>query len=129
MKVRKDRTQALLRALAVLRGGAKQAAFGTDVAPKCLLLAGLTCGNPILNHVFDDRLEQGLFLRVEVLKEILRDYADRIVTTVYIGTRSGFLANEDEVKKMEGEHAFPRGKVTVKVVTPREAADGIAGEL
>jgi CRISPR-associated protein Cst2 len=31
---RKDRTGALLKAIAVLRGGAKQAAFGTDVSPK-----------------------------------------------------------------------------------------------
>src|SRR5207253_597663 len=39
-----ERCKALVKAVSVLRGGAKQAAFATDVAPKVLVLAGLTCG-------------------------------------------------------------------------------------
>jgi CRISPR/Cas system-associated protein Cas7 (RAMP superfamily) len=51
---RKERASALIKALAVLRGGAKQAAFETDVSPKVLIMAGLTCGNPIFNTIFED---------------------------------------------------------------------------
>ena len=53
-QTRKERASALINSLAVLRGGAKQAAFETDVSPKVLILAGLTCGNPIFNTLFQD---------------------------------------------------------------------------
>jgi CRISPR-associated protein Cst2 len=126
---RKMRSAALLKALSVLRGGAKQAAFGTDVAPKCLIAAGLRCGNPIFNHLFEDDHEKGLSLKVNVLREILADYSDRIVTPVAIGVRTGYLANEEEVRALVGTHESSRGKVEVVVVTPREAADLIAEKL
>ena len=51
---RKERASELLKALVRLRGGAKQAAFGTDVAPKVMILAGTSCGNPIFNSLFID---------------------------------------------------------------------------
>src|SRR5207247_1789380 len=38
-QIRNERATALLNSLTVLRGGAKQAAFGTDVAPKVLVMA------------------------------------------------------------------------------------------
>ncbi|MGI0070294.1 MAG: type I-B CRISPR-associated protein Cas7/Cst2/DevR, partial [Nitrosopumilaceae archaeon] len=76
---RKERTSALLKALSRLRGGAKQAAFGTDVSPKVMILAGLTCGNPIFNGLFIDD-GTGPMLKVDTLKEIVKDYSDRIST-------------------------------------------------
>ena len=51
---RTERASELLKALSHLRGGAKQAAFGTDVAPKAIILAATTCGNPIFNSLFID---------------------------------------------------------------------------
>lgn len=126
---RRQRTGELLKALAVLRGGAKQAAFGTDVAPKSLILAGLSCGNPIFNQLFDDELEKGLRMKVVAMKEVLSDYADRIVTPVAIGLRTGYLANKEEVRQLNGKHEFPRGTVEVVVKTPREAAELIASKL
>jgi CRISPR-associated protein Cst2 len=126
---RKLRSSELLKALSVLRGGAKQAAFGTDVAPKCLIAAGLRCGNPIFNHLFEDDLDKGLSLKANVFREILADYADRIVTPVAVGIRKGYLANEDEVRSLAGTQETSRGKVEVVVGTPREAADLIAARL
>jgi len=125
-KVRKERSGELLKALSVLRGGAKQAAFGTDVAPKLLVLAGLSCGNPIFNHLFADTPDAGLTLKVNCLKQVLMDYADRITTPVFIGVRTGYLANESEVQALKGSHAFDRGSVEIVVCTPREAAESIA---
>lgn len=98
---RRRRAIALLKALAVLRGGAKQAQFGTDTAPKALILAGLTCGNPIFNHLFMDSGE-GPTLEVDTFKEIIRDYADRIVTPILIGLRAGYVKNDGEVRKLNG---------------------------
>lgn len=124
--VRRQRSGELLKALSILRGGAKQAAFGTDVAPKLLILAGLSCGNPVFNHLFADTGAQGLSFKRDAFKEILRDYADRTVTPVYIGIRKGYISNEEEIADLQGNHTFDRGSVEVKITTPREAAEAIA---
>jgi len=96
----KVRAGELLHAISVLRGGAKQAAFATDVSPKVLILAGLDCGNLIFNNIFEDHPDQassnGPIIRVETLKEIVSDYADRLVTPVYIGIRKGYLTPKNE---------------------------------
>ncbi len=96
----KVRAGELLHAISVLRGGAKQAAFATDVSPKVLILAGLDCGNLIFNNLFEDNPDQaasyGPIIKVEALKEIASDYADRLVTPVYIGIRKGYLNPENE---------------------------------
>lgn len=96
----KIRAGELLHALSILRGGAKQAAFATDVSPKVLILAGLDCGNLIFNNIFEDNPDQasskGPTIKVETLKEIVSDYTDRLVTPVYIGIRNGYLSPESE---------------------------------
>ncbi len=128
-QISKDRSGALLKALSVLRGGAKQAAFGTDIAPKLLILAGLSCGNPIFNHLFSDEQPTGLIFKIDLFTELLRDYADRITTPVYIGLRSGYLQNEEEVRALAKVHELERGAVEVRISTPREAAEAIANLL
>lgn len=120
---RKQRASELLKALARLRGGAKQAAFGTDVSPKVLLLAGTTCGNPIFNSLFSDD-GSGPILKIDTLKEVIRDYSDRIVTPVFMGIRKGYLKNEAEVLKL-----LPEGNVALIVTTPVDAAEQMAKAL
>ncbi len=122
---RKARAGELLKALAVLRGGAKQAQFGTAVSPTVILAAGLTCGNPIFNHLFTDETERGIEFKVETLKEIVNEYADRIVTPVYIGIRKGFLANEAAVHALAQE----LGKEKMTITTPRDAMAQLAEKL
>ena len=124
--IRKQRSGELLKALAVLRGGAKQAAFGTDVAPKFLVLAGISCGNPIFNQLFSDEAQTGLVFKTAAFKQILEDYADRITTPIQIGLRTGYIANEGEIQALQGFHGFARGTVEVVVSTPRKAAESIA---
>ena len=118
---KKKRATALLNALAVLRGGAKQAAYGTDVSPKVLLVAGLTCGNPIFNNLFRD--DGDVELNVAALKEIISDYADRLCTPVLVGMRSGYLKNESEVSTLHQTTVINDGsEVQIEVMTPVEAA-------
>lgn len=115
---RLKRTEKILRSLAFLRGGAKQAQFGTDVSPKVMVIAGLTCGNLIFNDLFEDTKEfvtspiekrgadtaeiieskvvGGTRIKLNTLKQVISDYADRIITPVYIGIRSGYLSRESE---------------------------------
>jgi CRISPR-associated protein Cst2 len=128
-EVRKERSGALLKALSVLRGGAKQAAFGTDVAPKLLVMAGLSCGNPIFNHLLEDEQSSGLSFNAKVFGEVLKDYADRITTPVQIGLRAGYLKNENEIHALAGRHETKRGTVEVTVSTPREAAESMSSVL
>jgi len=116
---RKERACALFTALAMLRGGAKQAQFGTDVSPKVLIVAGLTCGNPIFNHLFKDDSE-GPILKTETFKEIVKDYADRIATPVFVGIRSGYLKNEGEVRDLAGTYGIQQNK-SVKIMTKKDA--------
>jgi len=147
-RVRKERAGVLLKALAVLRGGANQAQFGTDIAPKVLVLAGLTCGNPIFNHLFEDST-QGPKLKIEPFKEIIRDYASRIVTPVLVGMRSGYLGNECDVRALGGWWKLTQKgqssgtaslegpsttsaedhSIEVRVMTPVEAARHIGDRL
>lgn len=141
---RKERAGALLNALAVLRGGAKQAQFGTDVAPKVIVMAGLTCGNPIFNQLFQDDSAAPVF-KVEAFKEIIRDYADRIASSVVIGIRKDYLKNDIDVRGLAGwwkvnqEQSAIEGPkdrkgdggswVQVKVGTPIDAAKAMATSL
>lgn len=94
-EIRKERAGELLKALSMLRGGAKQAAFGTDVAPKAIILAPLCCGNPIFNNIFEE--DQKLIFKTETFKEIIKDYKDRITGKVYIGIRKGYIYNEQDI--------------------------------
>lgn len=93
---RKANAKGLLKGLAFLRGGAKQAAFGADVSPKVLILAGMESANPVFNNIFESENGQ-LKIKVEVLKQIREDYATKLATPIYIGVRKGFVINEEEV--------------------------------
>ncbi|MEO9295892.1 MAG: DevR family CRISPR-associated autoregulator [Nitrososphaera sp.] len=121
---KKERGAELLKALARLRGGAKQAAYGTDVSPKVLIVAGLSCGNPIFNSLFSDD-GNGPILKVDTLKEVVKDYVDRLTTPVFLGIRKGYLRNEHEVLALSGK----QNGVEIVVTTPVDAAERMAALL
>ena len=120
---RKERASAILHSLAVMRGGAKQAQFATDVAPKALIVAGLNCGNPIFNDLFEDS-KDGPILKIETFEQVITDYADRIVTPVYIGIRTGYLSKDNE-KRLKDWIVGRNSKVIVKLLSPKEAVDSL----
>ncbi|MHB8565528.1 MAG: DevR family CRISPR-associated autoregulator [Nitrososphaerales archaeon] len=121
---RKERASALIRAITVLRGGAKQAAFGTPVEPQAIIFAGLTCGNPIFHHLFSDA-EKGPELKIDSFKEIVSDYKQRIATPVFIGIRNAYLSNETKVRELKGEYEG----VKIEVMSPLQAAEGMANSI
>lgn len=122
---RKERATAILKSLAVMRGGAKQAQFATDVAPKVIILSGLSCGNLIFNDLFEDTKE-GPILKVKTLEEVLKDYADRITTPIYIGIRDGYLRkdNESEIKALNKV-----GNLSIKITSPVDAINQLVEQL
>ncbi|NLR66615.1 type I-B CRISPR-associated protein Cas7/Cst2/DevR [Chitinophaga varians] len=97
-EVRKEHAAGLLKGLAYLRGGAKQAAFGADVSPKVLIFAGLGSANPIFNNLFIGTGERPI-LNIDLLLELSNDYKSRLATPIYVGLRKGYLQNEEEVTK------------------------------
>ncbi len=126
-----ERASALLKSLSVMRGGSKQAAFGTDVSPKVMIMAGLTNGNPIFNTLFqDDSVEEtrgkNVVLNIEALKEIVADYSDRIVTDVYIGIRTGFMKNDNKIKELNNTEV---NGIKFVVTTPIQAAKQMSSYL
>lgn len=97
-RIRKENASGILKGLAFLRGGAKQAAFGSDVSPKVLILAGMHSANPVFNNIFIGTGEKPQ-LNIDTLLEIQKDYKDRLATPIYIGIRAGYLQNEAEIKE------------------------------
>lgn len=122
------RAAELLKALSIMRGGSKQAAFATDVSPKLIILAGLNCGNLVFNHLFEDNPDQlssgGPLVKTDTLKEIAADYKDRLTTPIYIGIRKGYLdpKNEELVRKLKSENP------QFVVDTPHEVIKKFIGE-
>lgn len=108
-QVRKDRAAGLLKGLSMLRGGAKMAAFGADVSPKVLILAGMECANPIFNGLFDGKGAKPA-INENALKQVIEDYQTKLVTPVYIGIRAGYLENEDVIKGLESDQ--------IKIMSP-----------
>lgn len=100
LQVRNANATGLLRGLAYMRGGAKLAAFGADVTPKVLILAGMQSANPVFNNLFIGTGEKPI-LNIEAIKEIAKDYKSKLATPIYIGIRTGYLQNESEVKELK----------------------------
>ena len=120
---RRERATMILKALAILRGSAKQAQFGTDVSPKVIVVAGLNCGNLIFNDIFTEK-EGKPVIKIDCLKQILADFKDRLATPVYIGFRKGFLhpQNEAELENL-------RNGVPVELSSPIEAINKLTEQL
>ena len=97
--IRNKNSSGLLKGLAFLRGGAKQSAFGSDVSPKVLILAGMESANPVFNNIFIGTGEKPA-LNINAIKQIAEDYKSKLATPIYIGIRAGYLQNEDEVKAL-----------------------------
>jgi CRISPR-associated protein Cst2 len=130
---RRDRATMILRALAVLRGGAKQAQFGTDVAPKVIIVAGLNCGNLIFNDLFKEQDGQPA-IKLDALKQTLDDYRSRIVTPIFIGVRDGYLHpdSENTIRSWVAGGAKlsdEAGGFDVRLSSPIKAVEGLTEQL
>lgn len=98
-KIRKKHASGLLKGLAFLRGGAKQASFGSDVTPKVLILAGMESANPVFNNLFIGTGEKPA-LHLETLTQIAADFKEKLASPIYIGIRKNYLENEKEIMEL-----------------------------
>jgi len=89
-----------LLALEVLTGGAMQTSNMGDVTPKLIVLTTLDSGNHLFSHLAKDDLGKPVF-SIDALKQVVKDYSERIVGKVYIGRRKGFM---DEIEESLEEY-------------------------
>ncbi len=88
---RQKRVATLIRALAVLDGGAKQALHYTDVAPSLLFAAVTRTGNHPFARVLVASQKHETQFNQEGLNEILSVWKDDFLSPVYVGWAKGLL--------------------------------------
>lgn len=128
MPTRLQRTKDTILALKTLSGGAMQAANMADVTPKFIVLAATTSGNHPFSHIAGEEKVSTYgykaTLDVEALHEVLNEYKNQIVGTVFIGKRRGFM---DEVQPDLEKLAEEFDNVTLAPIN--EAIDRFCAQL
>jgi CRISPR-associated protein Cst2 len=97
---RSMRIAALLKGIANLEGGAKQALHYTDVTPSFLLFAVTRGGNNIFHHTINSDRDGNPQLDLDALEEVLRVYANQLLSPLFIGWPQGYM-NEQRQQAIE----------------------------
>jgi CRISPR-associated protein Cst2 len=92
--IRVKRIRDTLLALPYLFGGAKLTTHLTDVTPKLVVLAGIDGGNHIFMNLVKEE-EETFNFNFDALEEVRKEYADILLTNIYIGKRKGFMDEWD----------------------------------
>lgn len=98
LHIRIKRATDTIKALKNISGGAMQTNNMGDVTPKFIILASTNSGNHPFSHIassYGDRDEM-VKLNIDALKEILDEYKDNFIGTVFIGKRKGFFDEYDK---------------------------------
>jgi CRISPR-associated protein Cst2 len=120
--IREQRIVDTISALKTISGGAMQTNNMADVTPKFIVLATMSSGNHPFSHIVKSEIvnsrNEKAILNVEGLKEVLTDYKDQFIDTIFIGKRSGFLDEyNSELRQLETEFS------NLKVLTINQAID------
>ena len=114
---RKKRITDTIEVLPYLYGGAKQAVAHTDTSPKLIVMAVLTNPNPIFMNVIHEK-EGKVIFNTEGFEQVIKDYAEKIISPIFIGYRKGFLPTMESDLTSLGTTLS--GK-EIKVLSPNEA--------
>lgn len=122
-ETRSKRAQDIINALPYLSGGAKNTSHLTDVTPKILVLAAIDGGNHIFMNIVREENGETIF-DIDALDEVIDEYSDILKTDIYIGLRSGFLK---DIQDIIIEYA--KNKENVHVGTIKEMTDKFSDEI
>jgi len=125
-EVRQKRISETILALKNISGGAMQTSNMGDVTPKFIVLATMNSGNHPFSHISSASGKDGevVDLNIDALKEVITDYKDNFIGTIFIGKRTGFM-DEKNAKLKELESLFPN----VEVLSVNEAIDKYVEQL
>lgn len=128
-ETRSQRITDTIKALKTISGGAMQTNNMADVTPKFVILATMTTGNHPFSHIaIGEGLKQDKArLSIEALKEVLSDYKEQFVGTIFIGRRSGFM--DELASEIIGLESLGEGYPTVKVLSVNQAIDQYANQV
>ncbi|MDT3395292.1 type I-B CRISPR-associated protein Cas7/Cst2/DevR [Streptomyces sp. B1866] len=126
MAERRRRVAVLLRTLAALRGGAKQALHYGDRTPALVLLAPMYGGVNPFTRVVGARDGKPVFLP-DVLREELEVWQDELDGPVRLGWAPGFLGDQRERARHELEDLIKGEKVVFG--HPRKILTDLATEI
>lgn len=104
--IRQKRIIETLKALKTISGGAMQTDNMGDVTPKFIILVTTTTGNHPFSHIVknDGINNDKVLLNIKGIQEVLKDYEQEFVGTVYIGKRSGFMDEyQEELESLQSE--------------------------
>jgi CRISPR-associated protein Cst2 len=129
---RLKRSKDTITALKTISGGAMQTNNLADVTPKFVVLATTKSGNHPFSHVAkgevtDRTRTEAVLLNVDGLKEVLKEYKDQIVGTVFVGKRSGFM--DEYNTDLQTLSALGDDYPPVQFVSVGEAIDGYCKQL
>ena len=112
-EVRLKRIEETILALKNISGGAMQTNNMSDVTPKFIILASMSTGNHPFSHVVSNEGDKA-YLNIDGIKEVLKDYKEQFIGTVFIGKRIGFMdENNSELKELEALGAvYPAVKIS-----------------
>lgn len=123
---RRRRTALVLRTLASLRGGAKQALHYGDRTPALIVLAPLKGGVNPFTRVLGARDGKPVF-SPDVLREEIQAWQDELDGPVMLGWAPGFLGDQRERARHELEDLINEGTVALK--HPRAVLTGLADAI
>ena len=119
-----------LQALKFLSGGAMQTNNMADVTPKFIILASTTSGNHPFSHVVSSqgKRDDSVDLNFEGLLEVLKEYKEQFVGTVFVGLRTGFW-DEHSAKLQTLKDLDNKDYPIVSVLPVNEAIDTYCKQL
>lgn len=91
---RRERVSTLVRSLAALEGGAKQAVHYTDLTPAVIFLAVTKHGNNPFHRMLTSSPKKTTQFHSVAFKELIATYRDDFMSEIYIGWAQGFLDEE-----------------------------------
>ncbi len=119
-----------LQALKFLSGGAMQTNNMADVTPKFIILASTTSGNHPFSHIVSSqgKRDDSVDLNFDGLLEVLKDYKEQFVGTVFVGLRTGFW-DEHAAKLQTLKDLDKKDYPTVSMLPVNEAVDAYCKQL
>lgn len=131
MEERLARVTALLKGLAHLEGGAKQALHYTDVSPGLVIAAVTRGGNHAFGHVVGPDELRRPKVKVDALREALAVYEGEILSPVYVGWVRGYLDEKRQLFEaaLEDETGLRPWKARIVLGHPRQVLVALAEEL